>query len=278
MQIRNTTPRQNFTSLFRFSSYKDCYGRRRETQNTTAIRDDLNYTQLAKVAKQRFAKFDKIKVMPMNGSDGTEAYFIADAFLRVFGEKEAKKKVFPILVTDIDSFIIDNFGKKGIVSFTPDEIEAFGKNFNKYFEEIPMQELPQIPNAYSVRAKAFKLTPFFKELFQFQQADFQLRLRLTKDKGNSIIIIRNCLAQAFGWPETGLIEHQVLDTLKGGSLFVIGGYDRWRLPDMVPTLKNFGAKEVITNVFSKVKTPLDEIYFNAQKFINKIKYHKHFIK
>lgn len=246
--------------------YVDCYGYKRDSQNTTARREDLDYMRLAKIAKRRFSKFDKINIMPMNGSDGTEAYFIADAVLRVFGEKKAKEKIFPIVVSDVDKFIIENFGQKGVVCLTPEDKKAFGKNFDKYFEEIPMSELPQIPNAYSLRSKAYKLTPFFKELFQFKTMDFQERMGQVSDAGNSIVIIRNCLAQAFGWPETGLICAKMMNILKGASLFVIGGYDRLSLPDMVSTLKIFDFREVGENIFSKVEYP---VVSRFESFLNK---------
>lgn len=269
MLVGNTT-RQSFGTLFRFSSYTDCNGYSRQTQNTTAKRSDLDYIELAKIAKRRFSEFERINVMPMNVSDGTEAYMLAHAFIKVMG-KRANEKIFPIEASDVDSFIINNFGKKGVVSFEPEDIEYFGKDFNNYFEEIEMSELPNI-NGYSLRAKAFKLKPAFKELFRFNVEDFQSRIKKVKDEGNSIVIIRNCLAQAFGWPEAGLICHRVGEILKDTSLFIPGQYDRENLRDMDITLKSLcDFKEIGKNIFSKNYKNKNYLLFSMRKLFKNIK-------
>lgn len=252
MQVKPLSFSQNFASLFRFSSYIDCNGRYRQTQNTTGKRDDLDYDECARLIKQRFSKFDKINIMPMNGSDGTESYLLAHSLLKVFGEKKAREKIFPITVTDVDPFIINKFGKKGIVALNPEEVNAFGDKFDKYFEEISMDELPKIDNGYSLRAKAFKLTPFFKSLFDFKVQDFQKRVEKLQDTGNSVILIRNCLAQAFGYIESMLLAMKLEEKLKGASLFIIGQYDRDCMRNFVPDMECFcNFKEVGKNIFSK---------------------------
>lgn len=251
-QANLSTSFLNFGSLYRFTSYKDCNGEYRQTQNTTGRREDLDYERFARLVKQRFSKFDKINIMPMNGSDGTEAYLIAHYLLKAFGEKEACEKIFPIKVTDVDSFIIDNFGKKGIIALKPDDIEAFGEDFDKYFEEIPFSELPKICFGYSLTTRAFKLTPFFRNLFEFKVQDFQERIKDFDDQGNSVVIIRNCLAQSFGYIDSMLVVSQLEKKLKNSSLFLIGQYDRDMMKYFVPEIKSlFGFKEVGKNIFSK---------------------------
>ena len=170
-QIKNSSESKNFsfTSLFRYITYTDCNGRLRESQNTTGSRKDLDYDECAKLIKQRFSKFDKINIMPMNGSDGTETYLLAHSLLKTFGEKAAMKKIFPITVTDVDPFIINNFGKNGVVALEPEDILAFGDDFNKYFEPIQKSELPKLSEfGYFQESRAYKLTPFFRNLFQFE--------------------------------------------------------------------------------------------------------------
>ena len=103
MKINSFKTAINFNSLYRRTTYIDCNGIYRESQNTTGKREDLDYDECAKLIKKRFSKFDKINIMPMNGSDGTESYLLAHSLLKVFGEKKAKEKIFPITVTDVDS-------------------------------------------------------------------------------------------------------------------------------------------------------------------------------
>ena len=255
MQVRNVSPYNNsvyqpvFQSLFRLSHYTDCFGRYRYTQNSTGIRDDLSYDELAQLVKKRFSKFDKINVMPMNGSDGTESYLIANSILNTFGEKAAKEKVFPILVTDVDPAIIEQYGQKGLVALKYEDIDAFGDNFNKYFEKIDKWLLPQ-EIWYAKDSSAFRLTPEFKKLFKFEVMDFQKRMLQANDTGNSVFIIRNCLAESFGIAESDIIISKLGKIMHPDSLFVIGGYDRKRMSGMIDSLNNAGFKEVGKNIFS----------------------------
>ena len=259
----------NFTSLYRRTSYIDCNGVFRESQNTTNKRNDLDYKECANLIKKRFSEFDRINVMPMNGSDGTESYILAHYLLEEFGEKKAKEKIFPITVTDVDSFIINKFGKKGIVALTPNDIEAFGNKFDTYFEEISMSELPNIPFAYSLNSKAFKLTPFFKSLFEFKQQDFQNRVSELKDEANSVVIIRNCFAQSFGYVQTMLFVAELAKKLQKTSMFVIGQYDRDCMKYFVPEMKSiFGFKEIGKNIFSRqANSPLESMTMFVKKFL-----------
>ncbi len=245
--------RTSFTSLFRLSSCKDSFGVERSTQNSTSSRDDLNYDELAEIAKNRFKKYEKINIMPMNGSDGTESYCIANSILKTFGESDAEKRIFPIIVSDIDTDIIENYGKKGIVALGEKDENLFGKNLSKYFDSTNMSELPDIAR-YPKDAKAYKLKPKFKENFKFEVMDFMNRLKTTKDEGNSIILIRNCLAQSYTSWERSLLLSELDNIIHDNSLFVIGGYDRANIPDFVQELETYGFKEVGKNIFSKNNT------------------------
>ena len=242
--------RTSFTSLFRLSSCKDSFGVERSTQNSTSSRDDLNYDELAEIAKNRFKKYEKINIMPMNGSDGTESYCIANSILKTFGESDSKKRIFPIIVSDIDNDIIENYGKKGIVALGKKDENLFGKNLSKYFDSTNMSELPDIAR-YPKDAKAYKLKPQFRENFKFETMDFMNRLKNIKDEGNSIILIRNCLAQSYTSWERSLLLSELDNIIHDNSLFVIGGYDRANIPDFVKELETYGFKEIGKNIFSK---------------------------
>ena len=242
--------RTSFTSLFRLSSCKDSFGVERSTQNSTSSRDDLNYDELAQIAKNRFKEYEKINIMPMNGSDGTESYCIANSILKTFGESDAEKRIFPIIVSDIDTDIIENYGEKGIVALGEKDENLFGKNLSKYFDSINLSELPDIAR-YPKDAKAYKLKPKFRENFKFEVMDFMNRLKTTKDEGNSIILIRNCLAQSYTRLERTFLFCELDNIMHNNSLFVIGGYDRANIPNLVNDLKTYGFKEVGKNIFSK---------------------------
>lgn len=186
--------------------------------------------------------------MPMNGSDGTEAYLIANSILNIFDVKTLKK-IFPILVSDVDSYIINSFGQKGIVSLSDDETRIFGKNLYKYFEEIDKSMLPK-GSEYSLSSRAYMLKPDFKKLFKFDVMDLQKRIANTKDIGNSIFIVRNCLAQSFGSVDTTLILYNLKNAMHKNSILVIGDYDREKLPILLKTLDILNFKEIGKNIFA----------------------------
>ena len=90
---QNYKNQTNFKSMgFTFSCYKDIYGIERETQHTTGIRNDISLVHFANILKYRFKFFDKVNVMPMNVSDGTEAYTFANAIIRNEGMDVFKQK------------------------------------------------------------------------------------------------------------------------------------------------------------------------------------------
>lgn len=236
-----------FKSLgFNLVRYTDISGKTRETQNTTSVREDFDYDKFAMTLKKRFKEHDKINLRLMNVSDGTEAYLIANSILKVFGKKEAEERIFPIQAGDVCSFVIDNYGKQGIVALTENEKVLFGENFEKYFTEIPFERLPK--HRYLPDSKAYELNPQFKKYFSFYTEDFQKTLKsLPKDEGNTVISIRNCLRQSFpSYPERGLIIAKIHKILKDASLFVIGGYDRTHIMSF---LEDFGFKEIEKNIF-----------------------------
>ena len=45
-QSKQSNASTSFGSLFRFSSYVDCKGQHRQTQNTTGKREDLDYDEI----------------------------------------------------------------------------------------------------------------------------------------------------------------------------------------------------------------------------------------
>lgn len=236
----------NFKSLdFRYIRYVDSKGISRESQNTTGARKgDLDYDEFARILKRRFDDSKKINIRLMNVSDGTEAYLIANSILKVFGKKEAEERIFPIHTGDISSFVIDNYGKQGIIALTEKDKLLFGENFEKFFKEIPFERLP-IAN-YPENSKAYELNPEFKKYFNFYTEDFQKTLKtLPKDEGNTVISIRNCLLQSFNTFERWGIILKISQILKNASLFIIGDFDRKSLLEYLDSR----FKEVGKNIF-----------------------------
>ena len=238
----------SFTSLpCTIDGYTDAYGTHRSTQHTTALRNDLDYNKLAyivdnyaKHGKNKFQWFleryfkklpntnktennlPKVTIYSAAGSDGTEAYAIANAIIKKMGLDNAKKYVFPIKVSDVSEDIIENYGKKGIIYLYDGEIEKL-KAIKKY--------LTPTGNIYDGKIedlKEYEISKEFRDLFTFETADLQEKIEnFPKAEKNelNIVIIRNCLAQAFGSFGTDNILYKIYNHLPLGSLVIFGDYD-----------------------------------------------------
>ena len=236
-----------FKSLdYKPTQYRDINGHIRTSQNTTGMRNDLSYTDLAEIIKYRFSDFDRVNIMPMNVSDGTEAYFIANALIDVNGLDKCKKKYFPICASDIDSEVINKYGKAGVVYLSEYEKNLLNSDNSNIFNVCDEFELRD----ESAKGKLCKLSDEHKNNFNFEVNDFQQRLKDFEDEGNSVIIIRNCLRQSFGDIDSAVLVFDIAEKLKGESLLVIGDADRVRMPFFNNAL-NICFKEIKHNIFEK---------------------------
>ena len=212
---------------FTFTSYKDCYGITRETQNTTGKRGDILLKDFADVIKHRFKHFDRVNIMPMNVSDGTEAYLMANAIIRNEGRETFEKKYSPIKASDVMPNVINNYAKNGLLHLYNAEVSEFdgiGMNVLKEVNEADYKDkiIPQLYNP----DKLYKLSKEYRKHFDFQVEDLQARIQDLKDEGNSVIAIRNCLKQSFGDTMSSLIIIKLMNIMRGASLLITGDYDR----------------------------------------------------
>ena len=267
MKIQDITNTNNlykpsFGSLnFKMHQYMDCNGKMRISQCTTAKRDDLNYDNAADIIIQKFKKYNTVKIMPMNVSDGTEAYFLAESLVRKVGFDEFKKRFTPIVASDIYAPVIHSYPNNGIVLLSDDEITPFKNDKYKLLKRTNKKLYNKyILNPSDKNKKLYKLIPEFKDCFTFMVTDFQKRLKNLKDNGNSVIIIRNCLYHSFGEKESVEIVKKVADILKPNSLFIIGAFDRNKMPNLF--------METINKYFNEIETNIFQRKHNLEKFYN----------
>ena len=234
----NTQP--TFGSLgFIFGTYKDCYGVLRETQNTTGMRNDICLKDFADVIKWRFKHFDKVNIMPMNVSDGTEGYLFANAIIRNEGLDTFEKKYSPLKASDVMSNVIENYAKRGLLHLYENEIGEFNGIGINALKEVNKEDYKEfiIPQC-GCPERLFKLSNDYRKHFDFRVEDLQSRIIDLKDDGNSVISIRNCLKQSFGETKSALIIKDLAMKMKGASLLITGDYDR-KLKLINTTLKDY---------------------------------------
>ena len=225
-----------FTSIdFQEIWYTDSKGIQRYTHNDTARRDDLNYANLAKTINKRFANCDNVNIMPMNVSDGTEAYFIFKYLAEEVGLDTFEKKYKRINATDVCENVLEKYPKKGVVKLKEKEFDELNINGDPMFEKTD--------------GDLYALRPKYKKYFNFKTQDFQERLKNLEDNGNSVVIIRNCLRHSFGNFGAAHIVRTVDKKLKGNSLFITGDFDRGLSEFEQELRENF--EEIDRNVWAK---------------------------
>ena len=256
MYIQKTSAyiKPSFGTLdFKAYEYVDYKGNVRKSQCTTAKRNDLNYENTADIIIKNFEKYDKVKIMPMNVSDGTEIYFLSDSIIKKIGFKNFKEHFSPIIASDIYAPVIKSYPKNGIIFLEDAEAAILKENSANLINKVNVKDyITHILNPSDINnKKLYKLNPEFQECFKFQILDFQERLKLLRDKGNTVVMIRNSLYHSFGENEASNIVKNVANKLVKNSLFIIGGYDRMKMPDkFVKTLKIY-FDEIDLNVFRK---------------------------
>lgn len=283
--VNNSTlnNRLAFTSLpCLFDDYTDTNGISRSTQHTTDLREDLDYKKVAKIVhreiKSKLRKnfknnicsffkktsdFDekclpKINIYCMAGSDGTEAYALANAIIEEMGFEKSKKYVFPIKVSDACENIIEEYGKKGIIYFYDDEIKKL-KAIKKY--------LKPTGNIYDkiTDLKEYEIAQEFRNCFTFETEDFQEKIKnFPPDKENelNIILIRNCLTQSFGSIQTAVLLNDMPNHLPSGSLVIFGDYDtKIKMPHVFQHREGLFPIDTKNNIFM-VERNSDELLNN----------------
>ena len=211
---------------YSFDVYRDMYGIKRETQHTTAKRADICLEDFAKLLQQRFKCFDRVNIMPMNVSDGTEAYLFANAIIRNEG-LEAFERKYSINASDVMAKVIDRYPRKGLLHLYKEEVKEFEGLGIDILKEVNMDDYKGklVPQS-SCPDKLFKLSDEYRKYFNFSVADLQKRVKYLEDEGNSVIAIRNCLRQSFESLQAVNIIRDLASKMKGASLFITGDYDR----------------------------------------------------
>ena len=229
----------SFTSgWFSFISYIDIHGIERGGQVNTSLRT-LDYKKLAQTIVSEIAPkkpksfigkmgrclgishkgpWEKANIYCLAGADGTEAYAIADAIIGEIGFEKAKQLVFPIHVSDVTEWVINEFGKAGKINFSDKEIEKLG-NIRKFLVEKGVS---------GDSTKTYELKPEFRECFEFETADLQAKIENfpgIKEGEFNVFAIRNCLFEGFERGERDNILKKLTQKYPERAMVILGEYD-----------------------------------------------------
>ncbi len=282
-----------------FQAYRDIHGILRCTQNTTGLRNDLDYAKLAQRIKENMdwhsvqekiepeakkisdllkrLKKDilpenatqeikqtvsgqphkRAKIYSMAGSDGTEAYAIANALIGELGFENAKKYVFPIYVNDVEEWVINEYGKAGKIWFDDDEIEKL-----PYIGEFLVEECRDEDGKRTL----YTLKQEFRDCFEFEVADLQAvidRLPGSSEDEYPTFVIRNCLAEAFGSRDAYYVIKDLVNKYPSDADIVLGGYDLGNLKKSFFDTRTLWLSDCGNNTFQSFKKYFDELFNNT---------------
>jgi len=220
-------------------------------QNTTGVRNDLDWESLTEKIIKDFKNKPKVNIYSVACSDGTEPFTVAINLLKKIKEKE-KEKFFPIYASDIDTFMAENCCESGLLGLLPEEAEQFGsKNFDRFLTKTD-KALPCPPQWGMAGIQNYQISEELKEAVKFRVGDLIKGIRAIKDEGNSVVLCRNVLPHLGSIIYYGAIT-AAAQTLKKGSLFIIGDFDTKEIPGLANKLEMFDFKEIQRNVFRKLR-------------------------
>ena len=249
--IINTNPKIAFKSLG--PNYVEYFDARcsypRNTQNTTELRTkELNYDGLAKIIQQRLSNYDKVYIMPMNCSDGTESYAFAHAIIKNEGYDVFQKKYAPIFSTDVCPQVIEKYGQSHLIRLYDREKFIFDEIDKNILQEVNESDYHLHRSAFDPE-KLYRIDSDYAKNFKFGTMNFCDRIDGMESTENAVVSIRNCLAQSYG---RNMFHFDLQPTLfklcnkiKNAGLFISGSYDIKNLPEF----KNF-----LESTFNELQT------------------------
>lgn len=196
--------------------------------NSEFFRDDLKWDVLGDTLIDKYAKFDKANLSCYACSEGAEPFSIAMILIEKMG-KDAAKKFFPILASDIDPKILEN-PKAGIIKLSQNDIENIkkfmGDSYSKYIE---FDNIFKFDPELSEIVCSGKIKPILKDTVVFKQADIREEIPNIEKKDNSVMLCRNFWPYLKDYNTQRQLIKGIYDKLGDNSLCIIGsdfdGYD-----------------------------------------------------
>lgn len=262
MKIYAYSPVNNYCSKnnMKINSEKIAFGstaRRYVTENgdefgtnSWLFRDDLDWTRLVKYENKHFKNADRVNVIILASSDGSESYSKVISLAENLSEDDAEK-FYPVKGYDIDKEMVRASGSGLLNTSMHDRmmLQIYSDDYEKYFRETN-EKLVIKDDVQFQNQKTLKATNYLKSKVRFNRADMYDVLHSLDDNSNTVLMCRNVL----GYFENDKVEKFVKivsNKLKSESLFIIGDHDI-KNTFIDRFLKENGFEKVIKNVYKRV--------------------------
>jgi len=217
------------------------------------FRDDIDWKAFARFQTQHFKDKNKVNVIQIGSSDGSEAYTYIISLLES-GSKDIEK-FFPILGFDLDDKIV-NSSLDGYIDLSEKDFKRFNKvgiNYHKYFQktEEPMKLLRN-PDFWSLgNYDSYKVNFELKKRVNFMQGEMLNIAERIEDNSDTIVLCRNVMIYCNEYTNKRFIDI-IGKNLKEGSILVLGKHDI-DLPYVKIFLENANFSRVFNNIYRKLR-------------------------
>ena len=218
--------------------------------NSWMFRDDLDWNRLVKYENRHFKSADRVNVIILASSDGSESYSKVISLAENLSEDDAEK-FYPVKGYDIDKEMVRASGSGLLNTSMHDRmmLQIYSDDYEKYFRETN-EKLVIKDDVQFQNQKTLKATSLLKNNVRFNRADMYDVLHNLDDNSNTVLMCRNVL----GYFENDKIEKFVKivsNKLKPESLFVVGDHDT-KNSFIDRFLKENGFEKVMQNVYKRI--------------------------
>lgn len=248
--LYNTAHSRNSVSFG--TTYRNYINEKGEEFNTNSwlFRDDLDWKRLVKYENNHFKNLNRVNVVVLASSDGSEEYSKVMSLSENLPEQDAEK-FFPIKGYDID-YEMTRASNSGLLNTSLHDrmlLQIYCDDYEKYFKET-QEKLIIKGDTPLQKQKTLKATNFIKDKVRFERADMYNVLNNLDDNSNTILMCRNVL----GYFEDDKIEKFikiVSNKLKQESLFIIGEHDT-KCSFISRYLNENGFAKVMEHVYKRI--------------------------
>lgn len=185
---------------------------------TKFMREDLDFKKFIRILELKYKYAPKVNILNLACSDGSESLSLMAALIHFLKEENASK-FFPIIASDIDSYIIKS-AKSGFHYANDDDLSRINATLGHYSDYFSIAKACQNTEGFS-----FALSPLlkYKNNVIFKESDMLYALNDLQPK-NNVVLCRNALPYLQTEKVNKMLD-MFAEKLDNTSLLVIGQFD-----------------------------------------------------